>query len=740
MKNVLPIAALVGTLWTVGATAQSFNPGWSFPNGPVNAVLKDSANNVVYLGGDFDYVGPRTGPYSTIVDNSTGTGTAGIPEPYTQVPYNSVWNSVADGDNGWFVLGHINGPNGRVLRRSLYQLDSDQQLTAFGSDAYVSGDVKGMAVKDDVLYICGSFEVGNQCGPKPVSITTGMVSGTFPKVANFGYVGSAIPDGAGGWFLGGNFAKIGNQARTNLAWVDAAGAVKSLNPGMQPSSSYVFSLALDGNTLYVGGSFTAIGGQPRAGIAAVDINTGLVTPWNPGASQSVQSLCIRGGSLYVSGGFTTIAGQARSYAASFDLSSGMLTPWAPQLNSWVKNFEPYQGKVYLGGANLTSVAGSARAGLAAVDAVTGALDPWAPVTNGQVRCLSASATQLFVGGSFTTLNGQTRNRIGAFDLASGNLSAWNTQLASESSQWLNDVVYKNGQVYAMGYVNYSSRYSPVYSFDAATAQRSTWSPVTPLYGENTMAVSDTEVYYLGSSSDVIGKCGRSIAAFNSSTGNYDARFDPFMTGKVNAMMIAGDVIYAGGTFSVPAPHARNGLAAFNIHTGALSPWKPGNVTGTITCMAGNGDDLFLGGEFTQIGVQLRKNLAAVSMGTATILAPLPQPNLLVRSMATREDTLYLGGDFTQVDASSRTYAASIRTSTGQILPWDPHPDGAVFALAPIGTRVAMGGSFTLLGGSSRLNFGTVEVATGTASSWKFNANARVRAIAPSGGKTMIAGD
>ncbi|MBK9420955.1 MAG: T9SS type A sorting domain-containing protein [Flavobacteriales bacterium] len=741
MKNVLPIAALVGTLWTVGATAQSFNPGWSFPNGPVNAVLKDSANNVVYLGGDFDYVGPRTGPYSTIVDNSTGTGTAGIPEPYTQQPYNRVWNSIADGDNGWLVQGSIQGPGFRPLRRSLYQLDAGKQLTDFGSDAYVNGEIKALAVTADNLYIGGSFEVGNKCGPKPVSITTGTLSGTFPRVGDDGSVGAAIPDGAGGWILGGNFAQIGDQARTNLAWVDAAGAVKSLNLGMQPSPSNVFALALDGNTLYVGGSFTAIGGQPRSRIAAVDLNTGLVTPWNPGASETVQSLCIRGGSLYVGGGFTTIAGQARSYAASFDLSSGMLTPWAPQPNTWVKNFEPYGGKVYLAGAYLTSVAGSARAGLAAVDAVTGALDPWAPVINGQVRCLSASSTQLFVGGSFTTLNGQTRNRIGAFDLASGNLTAWNAQLAPESSQSMSTVVYKNGQVYAMGYVDYTNLwYSPVYSFNAATAQRSTWSPVTPLYGGRTMAVSDTEVYYLGAGYDVIGKYGRSIAAFNLSTGNYDARFDPFMTGKVNAMMIAGDVIYAGGTFSVPAPYVRSGLAAFNIHTGALSTWNPGNVTGTITCMAGNGDDLFLGGEFTKIGVQLRKNLAAVSMGTATILAPLPKPNQMVRCMATREDTLYLGGDFTQVGASSRTYAASVSTATGQILPWDPQPNGTVFALAHIGPRVAIGGSFTLLGGSSRLNFGTVDLATGTATSWKFNANAPVKAIAPSGGKTMIVGD
>src|SRR5450631_3450022 len=55
-----------------------------FPAGPVNAIL--ATNNTVYLGGDFSYVGPRTGPVA-LFDQAAGgllaspphiTGTPGV--------------------------------------------------------------------------------------------------------------------------------------------------------------------------------------------------------------------------------------------------------------------------------------------------------------------------------------------------------------------------------------------------------------------------------------------------------------------------------------------------------------------------------------------------------------------------------------------------------------------------------------------------------------------------------------
>lgn len=65
-----------------------------------------------------------------------------------------------------------------------------------------------------------------------------------------------------------------------------------------------------------------------------------------------------------------------------------------------------------------------RSNLLAYDLTSGVLDPaFAPVLNAQVRSLAASpdGSRLYVGGDFTTVNGQSRNRVAAFDTATGAL-------------------------------------------------------------------------------------------------------------------------------------------------------------------------------------------------------------------------------------------------------------------------------------------------------------------------------
>lgn len=65
-----------------------------------------------------------------------------------------------------------------------------------------------------------------------------------------------------------------------------------------------------------------------------------------------------------------------------------------------------------------------RANLLAYDLTTGVLDTsFAPTLNAQARVVAVSpnGSRVYVGGDFTTVNGQTRNRIAAFDTATGQL-------------------------------------------------------------------------------------------------------------------------------------------------------------------------------------------------------------------------------------------------------------------------------------------------------------------------------
>ncbi len=103
------------------------------------------------------------------------------------------------------------------------------------------------------------------------------------NVSNFGFINgfinAAIPDGSGGWFIGGKFNTVKGVTRNHIAHILADNTVDATwNPdifGVQ-----VYSLLLVGTHLYVGGNFSALnnGGILRDDIARLDAATGAVDP------------------------------------------------------------------------------------------------------------------------------------------------------------------------------------------------------------------------------------------------------------------------------------------------------------------------------------------------------------------------------------------------------------------------------------------------------------------------------
>src|SRR5580765_8528935 len=113
------------------------------------------------------------------------------------------------------------------------------------------GTVLAIAQVGNTVYIGGTFSyVGPASGAcAPLDKDTGAPL-ALPKVS--GTVNAALPDGAGGWFLGGSFTQVAGVARANVAHIDASGALTSWNPGVDNT---VFAMALDADVLYVGGGF-----------------------------------------------------------------------------------------------------------------------------------------------------------------------------------------------------------------------------------------------------------------------------------------------------------------------------------------------------------------------------------------------------------------------------------------------------------------------------------------------------
>ena len=141
-----------------------------------------------------------------------------------------------------------------------------------GNVAYVGGEFTSLA---PTTALAGAID-GQSGAPQP----------GFPKVDS-GEVIAATPDGKGGWFVGGSFAKLNDVQVNGLAHILADGTLDTnFQPALvgtqnQPSKSFtVNALALSGSWLYVGGEFTKFGArgntkaQTRNHIARVSPTTG----------------------------------------------------------------------------------------------------------------------------------------------------------------------------------------------------------------------------------------------------------------------------------------------------------------------------------------------------------------------------------------------------------------------------------------------------------------------------------
>jgi hypothetical protein len=155
-------------------------------------------------------------------------------------------------------------------------------------------------------------------------------------------------------YLAGAFTAVNGAPRSGLAAVGTAGGVKPFGPALTGSPAPVVNaLVIDESnaTVYVGGHFASVAGEDRSNLAAVDAaGTGTATSWDPGAGGDVASLVLNTAqeTVYVAGSFTTLGGEVRKGAGAIT-TAGDVTIWY----SIGAGFNPRLGMVALGLDNYT---------------------------------------------------------------------------------------------------------------------------------------------------------------------------------------------------------------------------------------------------------------------------------------------------------------------------------------------------------------------------------------------------
>ena len=114
----------------------------------------------------------------------------------------------------------------------------------------------------------------------------------------------------------------------------------------------------------------------------------------------------------------------RNNMLAYDLTTGaLITSFAPSFNAQVKDIAvSADGTTLYVAGSFTTVNGVTRNRLAALDVATGALKSWAPSANSYATSVAVNGSVVYVGGVFTAINGQSRPRLAAVDATTGALT------------------------------------------------------------------------------------------------------------------------------------------------------------------------------------------------------------------------------------------------------------------------------------------------------------------------------
>jgi len=596
-----------------------------------------------------------------------------------------------------------------------------------------NGQVLAQVLRGNTLYVGGMFSfVGPVTGAGvPVDVTTGAPAPDFPRVN--GTVMAAIPDGAGGWFIGGQFTAVGASTRSNIAHVLADQSVAAWDPG---TNGIVRALLLRSGVLYVGGDFTSLGGIVRNRVGAVDASTGVTSSWNPNANSSVRTFATNGSVLWAGGQFTAIGAQTRNRIAQLDFTTGAANAtWNPNSNSVVNAlaYDAPNTLLYVAG-QFTAIDGVTRNRLAVLDPGTGHAQSWNPNANNQVNAIVVGGTEVYAGGLFTTVGGQARNRIAALSAATGLATSWNAN-ASATVQALalsGSALYAGGDFLAIG----GQSRSRIAALDLTSGAATSWNP-SAFSTVSTLALDGGQVFVGGSFNGIGGIARNNLAAIDVTTGTVTA-WNPNANGMVQALFATQDLIYAGGNFTQAGGQIRNGVAALDLTNGIATAWDP-NCDGQVSALGVAGNRVYVGGLFGTIGGQPRQNLAAIDATTGLAQAWTVDADDQVFAIDASTPVIYVGGNFLTLGGVTRDFVGAVSAATGTVTSWNPDATGTVRALAVTCDRVYVGGFFTTIGGQNRNRLASVNLATGQALAFDPNANGPVFTLLPQPGIMYVGG-
>ncbi|WP_406672962.1 delta-60 repeat domain-containing protein [Natronospira sp.] len=584
----------------------------------LSGTVNDTAisGGVLYVGGDFESYGPRTGGMAMYrLDKATAEMTGPKMDVSSDDSNGIVYAVVEDPNGGWFVGGAFDTIQGEP-RENLARLNADGSLDQDWDVPAPGSFVFAMAVSDDRLYVGGSFDsLAGDSDYQHVGALEldGSLDTAFDASEITNTVRSMVLDGDD-LYLGGHFTD--NVTALN------AGDGSPIDLFDASTDGPVWHVSRHDDRLFVGGLFGQANGEARSGLAAFEVLDGILDDFDADISgMAVTSVIGDGDDLIIGGWFEEVGGAEREAVARVDQDTGAVRDdWSVDMpeGAIIYDLALHDGMLYIAGENFSYIGDERLTNFARVEAGSGEPDgDWNPVAVGlRGHEFLISGETMLAFGNVDYMGGYDRPRLASFSLVDFGLTDWNP-------------VINDGEV-------------------------------------RTIAPEGSTVYVGGSFSQANGVDVGNAVAFTQVDGDLDG-WNPSTDGPVNALVLKDDGnLYMGGEFTEVAGQSWGSLTYLDGDVGQPFLVNDPELDGPVYTIAKDSpaNAIAVGGSFSESGGSTRENAAFFDDSDLTLRNWTPDPDGTVHAIATNTDpspshTTFLAGGFQNIAGESQEYFAQI---------------------------------------------------------------------------------
>jgi uncharacterized delta-60 repeat protein len=628
-----------------GSVDTSFNPTLTGPKGspPLGAhvpAIAVQADDKILLAGYFESVAgqPRKGIARLNLDGT-------LDASFDSSVLGEVF-ALAVQPNGKILVGGSFTSLGGQPQKSIGRLNADGSLDTSFNPGPLSDLFEAFTLAlqpDGKIFVGGVFtELGGQPRDGIGRLNPdGSLDTSFNSVAR-GVLALAL-QADGKIVVGGGFMAINGQPRAGIGRLNPDGSLdESFDLGLEGiggAFAEVLVVQADGKIL-VGGQFSKLGGQARTSLARLNGDGSLDSGFNPGLTNGdltngeVSAIAIQpDGQILVGGHFTAIGGESRTgigrllpdgIIKSDDCPNARFNP-TPDQEVLAIAVQP-DDKILLGG-DFRSVGGHPSMLIGRLNA-DGSFDSGFDSGDSGFDLVDAIAVQpdgkILVGGLFETLAGQPRTNIGRL-MPDGSLDiSFNpgaTAPPSKSPRVFATAVQADGKILVGGRFEELGgqprenigRLNPDGTLDTSFNPAVTGTEFFPPQVFAILVQADGKILVGGLFTGLGGQPRTHVGRLNPD-GSPDATFNPEVDSSVNAIAVQADgKTLVGGGFKTLGGQPRAHLGRLNPDGSLDTAFSTGtDASGVLAITLQADGKILIGGNFRMLGGQPRNAIGRLN--------------------------------------------------------------------------------------------------------------------------------